>query len=106
MAEYRAFRVTLRMQVRPGKGEEFEQAWYDGADVITSQPANLGQWLSKSADEENVYYIVSDWIDEPLFREYELSQEHLDHRVQLHPFRESGSMTTMHVLYQMAGARA
>ncbi len=106
MADYRAFRVTLRMQVRPGKGEEFEQAWYDGADVITSQPANLGQWLSKSADEENVYYIVSDWIDEPQFREYELSQTHLDHRVQLHPFRESGSMTTMHVLYQMAGARA
>lgn len=104
MAEYRAFRVTLRMQVREGMGEAFEQAWQDGADVITSQPANLGQWLSKSAEEENVYYIVSDWVDEPKFREYELSQEHLDHRVKLHPFRESGSMTTMHVLYEMAAA--
>jgi heme-degrading monooxygenase HmoA len=107
MTEYHAFRVTLRMQVHPGKGAEFEQAWQDGADVITSQPANLGQWLSKSADEENVYYIVSDWIDEPLFRAYELSQEHLDHRVKLHPYRESGSMATMHVLHEMSpeGAR-
>ena len=103
MSEYRAFRVTLRMQVRPGKGEEFEQTWYDGADVITSQPANLGQWLSKSADEENVYYIVSDWVDEPQFRVFEHSDRHLDHRTKLHPYRSGGSMITMNVVAHLRG---
>ncbi|MGH3645682.1 MAG: antibiotic biosynthesis monooxygenase family protein [Micromonosporaceae bacterium] len=100
------FRVTLRMEIHPGKGEEFEQAWRDGADVITSQPENLGQWLSRSADEENVYYIVSDWIDEPGFRRYETSPEHLAHRQELHPYRAKGSMSTMHLLYGLSGAGA
>jgi heme-degrading monooxygenase HmoA len=98
------FRVTLRMQVHPGMGEAFEQAWYDGAGVITGQPANLGQWLSRSAEETDVYYIVSDWTDEPRFRAYELSDEHLVHRQKLHPYRVAGSMTTMTVLHDLTGA--
>ncbi len=106
MSEQNVFRVTLRMEVHPGKGSEFEQAWYDGAEVITSQPANLGQWLSRSADEADVYYIVSDWVDEPGFREYELSAEHLVHRQKLHPYRRAGSMTTMHVLHDLVGVGA
>lgn len=100
------FRVTLRMEIRDGMAEQFEAAWIDGAEVITSQAANLGQWLSRSADEPNVYYIVSDWVDEAGFRGYELSDEHLTHRQQLHPFRAKGSMSTMHVLHELAGAAA
>jgi len=100
------FRVTLRMEVHPGRGAEFEQAWYDGAEVITGQPANLGQWLSRSADEDDVYYIVSDWVDEPGFRTYELSEEHLVHRQKLHPYRRSGSMITSHVLHDLVGVGA
>jgi heme oxygenase (mycobilin-producing) len=100
------FRVTLRMEVHPGQGAAFEQAWYDGAEVITGQPANLGQWLSRSADEDDVYYIVSDWVDEPGFRAYELSDEHLVHRQKLHPYRRAGSMTTSHVLHDLVGVGA
>lgn len=100
------FRVTLRMEVHPGRGEEFERAWCAGAEVITGQRANLGQWLSRSADEADVYYIVSDWVDEPGFREYEHSAEHLEHRERLHPYRAAGSMTTMHVLHDLVGAGA
>ncbi|MDQ0762622.1 antibiotic biosynthesis monooxygenase family protein [Streptomyces canus] len=99
-----AFRVTLRMQVHPGRGADFERAWYDGASVITGRPANLGQWLSASAEEPDIYYIVSDWTDEDSFRTYEQSEEHLEHRSKLHPYRLSGSMTTMHVRYAMTGA--
>jgi heme oxygenase (mycobilin-producing) len=95
------FRVALRMQIRPGQERAFENAWLSGANVITDQPANLGQWLFASSEETGVYHIVSDWVDEPSFREYELSDEHFVHRARLHPYRESGSMTTMTTVYAM-----
>lgn len=106
MADGEVFRVTLRMDVHPGMGAAFEKAWIDGANVITSQRANLGQWLSRSSESCDVYYIVSDWVDEPAFREYERSEEHVVHRQKLHPYRAAGSMTTMTVLYDLAGAGA
>jgi heme-degrading monooxygenase HmoA len=96
------FRVMLRMQTHPGREREFEQAWYAGATVITDQPANLGQWLFRSEEEPGVFYIVSDWVDEPRFREYEHSQQHLEHRARLHPYRAAGSMVTMTTVYAMA----
>ncbi|MEU7834271.1 MULTISPECIES: antibiotic biosynthesis monooxygenase family protein [unclassified Nonomuraea] len=98
------FRVMLRMEVLPGKGAEFEKVWHDSAATITGQPANLGQWLSRSAEEDGVYYIVSDWVGEEPFRAYERSEAHLRHRGRLHPYRSSGSMTTMHVVHDLAGA--
>ncbi|UNO40775.1 antibiotic biosynthesis monooxygenase family protein [Streptomyces sp. MST-110588] len=100
------FRVLLRMELHPGREKEFEEAWTAGADVITSQPANLGQWLAASTEEPSVYYIVSDWTDEAGFREYELSETHLEHRKRLHPYRKSGSMSVMTVIRSMTGAAA
>lgn len=100
----RVFRVMLRMDIRPGMERDFEETWHRIGDGITSHPANLGQWLSKSAEEDGVYYVVSDWVNEPLFREFEHSEKHVEHREQLHPFRSGGSMTTMHVVYEMTGA--
>jgi heme oxygenase (mycobilin-producing) len=101
-----AYRVVLRMQVLPGLQEQFEEAWSDGARAIAQERANLGQWLSRSDDEENVYYIVSDWVDEPSFREYERSERHRLHRARLHPYRSSGSMTTMRVVEATTGLGA
>jgi heme-degrading monooxygenase HmoA len=98
------FRVMLRMATHPGREADFERAWSDGAPVITGQPTNLGQWLSRSAEEPGVYWIISDWVDEASFREYEQSPEHLAHRGRLHPYRASGSMTTMHLLADLPGA--
>ena len=92
------YRVLLRMHVVPGKEEQFERAWRDGAQAIAAEPANLAQWLSRSADEDGVYYIVSDWRDEPSFRAYETSERHQRHRARLHPYRSAGSMTTMTVV--------
>jgi len=100
------FRVMLRMELVPGAGADFEQAWRAGADTITGQPANLGQWLCRDAEEPDVYHIVSDWTDESSFRTYELSEAHLAHRVTLHPYRLRGSMSTATVLAGLAGAGA
>lgn len=96
------FRVMLRMQIKPGAAAEFERTWADVGDSVTSHPANLGQWLARSNDEEGVYYIVSDWVDEPRFREFELSDKHLEHRQKLHPYRSGGTMTTMTVVAFLA----
>jgi len=100
------FRVMLRMQIHPGRERDFEQKWYAIGDGITGHPANLGQWLSRSAEEEGVYYVISDWVDEPRFREFEHSPQHVEHRTALHPYRSGGSMTTMSVVYTMTGAGA
>jgi heme-degrading monooxygenase HmoA len=95
------FRILLRLEIAEGRGEEFEQTWLSVGNVITDHPANRGQWLMRSAEEASVYYIISDWTDEPGFREFERSDEHVDHRVLLHPFRTGGYMTTMTVLHHL-----
>jgi heme-degrading monooxygenase HmoA len=97
------FRVMLRMEINPGMEDEFERKWTEVGDSVTSHPANLGQWLSRSNDEAGVYYIVSDWVNEPLFREFEHSDRHLDHRTKLHPYRSGGSMVTMNVVAHLRG---
>jgi heme-degrading monooxygenase HmoA len=97
------FRVMLRMQIKPGMGADFERVWREVGDSVTAHPANLGQWLSRSVEEEDVYYIVSDWVDEPRFREFEHSDRHIEHRQLLHPYRSGGSMTTMHVVAHLVG---
>jgi heme-degrading monooxygenase HmoA len=98
------FRVVLRMQIKPGMEHDFEKVWLEVGDSVTTHPANLGQWLSRGAEEDGVYYIVSDWVNEPLFREFETSDRHLEHRQKLHPYRSGGSMTTMHVVAALSGA--
>lgn len=98
MLDQQVFRVMLRMEIKPELAEEFEQTWVAVGDSVTSHPANLGQWLSRSLTEDSVYYIVSDWRDEPSFRQFETSDRHLEHRQKLHPYRSGGSMTTMDVV--------
>jgi len=100
------YRVMLRMEVTENLHERFERAWLDGAGQIAQEPANVGQWLSRSTDEDGVYYIVSDWVDERSFREYERSERHRHHRARLHPYRTAGSMTTMDVLHATTGRAA
>jgi heme-degrading monooxygenase HmoA len=98
------FRVMLRMHIRPGAEEDYERTWLKVGKAITDHPANIGQWLLRSNEEEGVYYIVSDWTDEARFREFERSDAHLEHRKQLHPYRTGGAMWTMRVVFQIRGA--
>ncbi|HKN55908.1 MAG TPA: antibiotic biosynthesis monooxygenase family protein [Amycolatopsis sp.] len=98
------FRVMLRMEIKEGHGPAFESTWLEIGDSVTSHPANLGQWLSRSDDEPGVYYIVSDWVDEPGFRRFETSKRHIDHREKLHPYRCGGAMHTMQVVAHVPGA--
>jgi heme-degrading monooxygenase HmoA/ribosome-associated toxin RatA of RatAB toxin-antitoxin module len=101
------FRVLLRAEIVEGKEKQFEETWREIGEVITGQSANLGQWLMRSQDEPGVYYIISDWTDEERFRVFERSEEHVEHRSKLQPFRTKGSMVTTHVVAELtkAGAR-
>jgi heme-degrading monooxygenase HmoA len=100
------FRVMLVMHIHPGMEADFEQTWLRVGEAVTGHPANLGQWLMRSAEEPGVYHIISDWTDEPRFREFEHSAAHLAHRQKLHPFRSGGRMTTAQVVYHLPGAGA
>jgi heme-degrading monooxygenase HmoA len=98
-----AFRVMLRMQIKAGQEAEFERTWAAVGDAVTRHRANLGQWLARSDEEQGVYYIASDWVDEPQFRQFEHSEAHRRHRALLHPLRTGGSMTTAHIVAFMPG---
>jgi len=100
------FRITLRMQIHPGMEDEFERAWLAADTDLATEPASLQRWLLRSATEDGVYYIVTDWVDEDGFRAFEASQTHLAHRVKLHPYRSSGSFTAMRVVHDVAGPAA
>ncbi|MGH3694682.1 MAG: antibiotic biosynthesis monooxygenase family protein [Pseudonocardiaceae bacterium] len=103
MSPQGVFRVTLRMQIKPGMEADFERVWREVGDSVTSHPANLGQWLFRSVEESGCYYIFSDWVNESRFREFEQSQRHLMHRQKLHPFRSGGSMAIMQAVAYLPG---
>jgi heme oxygenase (mycobilin-producing) len=97
------FRVFLRLRTRPGAGPAFERAWQPGADLIAGQTGNLGQWLARSTEDPDTYYVVSDWADEAGFRSYERSTVHAEHRARLRPHRADGEMWTMSVVRSVPG---
>ncbi|MGP3922402.1 MULTISPECIES: antibiotic biosynthesis monooxygenase family protein [unclassified Streptomyces] len=93
-----AFRVLLTVQVKPGLEADFEKVWAEGSKEVTAQSANLGHTLARSAKEESVYYVVSDWTDRESFLAFESSAEHVRHREKLHPYRTGGSLAMMHLV--------
>ncbi|MFJ8107272.1 antibiotic biosynthesis monooxygenase family protein [Streptomyces sp. NPDC096132] len=97
-AQNGTFRVLLTVRVKPGMGADFEKVWAEGSAEVTAQPANLGHTLAHSAQEDDVYYVVSDWTDRDAFFTFESSPGHVRHREKLHPYRESGSLAMMQVL--------
>ncbi|MFC7384859.1 antibiotic biosynthesis monooxygenase family protein [Sphaerisporangium rhizosphaerae] len=91
------YRVMVKMRIHPGMERDFEKTWREVASTIARQPANVGQSLAKSPDEDGVYYIVSDWENEERFHQFEHSAEHAANRMRLDPFRDAAgtSMTPM-----------
>ncbi|HYS40546.1 MAG TPA: antibiotic biosynthesis monooxygenase family protein [Pseudonocardiaceae bacterium] len=97
------FRVMLTMHIKPGMGADFEHTWQEVSAAVSGHPANLGHWLLRSSTDDDLYYVCSDWVDEPRFREFEGSPTHVEHRQKLHPYRSSGTMATMRVVGHVPG---
>ncbi|MBO8196523.1 NAD-binding protein [Streptomyces oryzae] len=100
------FRVMLRMEIHPGRRQEFEYTWREVAAGIAREPANLGQTLVRSVEDENVYYVLTDWADESSFRRFELSEAHVENRRRLQPFRSGGEMVVTETVYEVPPAPA
>ncbi|GAA2150491.1 hypothetical protein GCM10009760_44930 [Kitasatospora kazusensis] len=101
-------RVILRMDIVPGREEEFEAVWLEIGRLIAGRPANRGQVLLRSVEEDgsHVYHVLTDWADEASFREFELSAEHVEHRRRLRPLRAGGQMTVNRTVHDLRPAPA
>ncbi|MDH2426179.1 antibiotic biosynthesis monooxygenase [Sphaerisporangium sp. TRM90804] len=102
------YRVMVKMRIHPGMEREFEKTWQDVAATIARHPANVGQSLARSPDEDGIYYIVSDWQNEDRFHEFEHSPEHAANRMRLDPYRDPAgtSMIPMTVSARLAAPPA
>ncbi|WP_042388970.1 antibiotic biosynthesis monooxygenase family protein [Streptacidiphilus melanogenes] len=98
------FRVLLSMKIKEGQAAAFEQEWLSGTDAVTGHPANLGQWLGRSSTDPDTYFIVSDWVDEAGFKDFEDSGAHVEHRERLHAYRAGATFATMRVVHHIEGA--
>ncbi|MFE9337691.1 NAD(P)-binding domain-containing protein [Streptomyces sp. NPDC007063] len=100
------FRVMLRMEIHPGKEQEFEETWRQVATGIAREPANRGQKLLRSVEDASVYHVLTDWADEPSFRAFELSEAHVENRRRLQPFRRGGEMVVSETVHELPPASA
>jgi len=82
-------RVLVRTQIYPGMADEFERVYMETDADLADDPASLHRWLLRSATEENVYYIMSDWTSEEGFRAFEAGATHVAHAAKLYPYRSA-----------------
>ncbi|MEU6846118.1 antibiotic biosynthesis monooxygenase family protein [Streptomyces sp. NPDC046716] len=97
-------RVILRMEVFPELAADFERTWQEVAEAISAEPANLGQTLVRDTEDEGVYWVLTDWSDEPRFRAFESSPQHVLHRMRLKPYRRGGAMYVTEVVRHLEPA--
>ncbi|MFI6850124.1 antibiotic biosynthesis monooxygenase [Kitasatospora sp. NBC_00085] len=99
-------RVILRMDIVPGREREFERVWLEIGTLIAAHPANRGQVLVRDAEGGGgeVYHVFTDWADEASFREFELSEAHVEHRRRLGPLRAGGGMTVTRIVHDLRAA--
>lgn len=98
MTDDQVFRVLLCMRTIPGGEHDFERRWLEAGAIVARQPGNLGQWLMRGHDAPGTFYIISDWVNEACFRDFEHSDVNARNRRSLQAVRTSVSMTTMRVV--------
>jgi heme-degrading monooxygenase HmoA len=89
-------RATLRMQVHPGHGMEFEQAWEKVADAASRSPGNLRQALLRAGEDD--YVVTSDWASRDAFTAFERSPEQDELTAPLRALRVSARMEVAEIL--------
>ncbi|MGW1979478.1 antibiotic biosynthesis monooxygenase family protein [Streptomyces sp. NPDC001889] len=100
------FRVVLTLRIAPGRHQEFEDTWIEVGRSVARQPASIGQWLVRSLERTDTYYIISDWPDEESFRTFEKDPHHWELTGRLRELRISGTMDTSAVVHHLPGPLA
>jgi heme-degrading monooxygenase HmoA len=97
------FRAVLQMQIHPGLEVEFERVWLELDRHLAGDPGSLQRSLLRSATEDGVYFLVSDWVNEAAFRAFENGPVHLALGTRLHPYRAAASSSAMYLVHQVTG---
>lgn len=94
-------RVILRMEIVEEQAAAFEKVWAGVGRAIAREPANRGQTLVRSSEQEATYFVITDWASEQEFRDFEISAGHTEHRRKLRPFRRGGDMAVTQVVQRI-----
>jgi 2-polyprenyl-6-methoxyphenol hydroxylase-like FAD-dependent oxidoreductase/heme-degrading monooxygenase HmoA len=98
-----AVRTLLRMRVREGCEQEFEDAWREAAAHIARVPGNLRQELMRDAADPRTFLIVSDWADKSAVDAFGRSSARETLTAALRDLREDADRSTFEVLYGVTG---
>jgi 2-polyprenyl-6-methoxyphenol hydroxylase-like FAD-dependent oxidoreductase/heme-degrading monooxygenase HmoA len=98
-----AVRTLLRMRVREGCEERFEEAWRTAAAQIAGQPGNLRQELMRDSADPRSFLIAGDWADREAADAFGRSRAREALTAALRDLREDADRGTYDLLYGVAG---
>lgn len=96
-------RATLYMNVKDGRGGDFERAWRAIAEEVRRVPGNLRQALSRDPEDPDSFIVTSDWSNREVFGEFERSSEQDDLTAPLRELRASARMTVHDLVFDLEG---
>src|SRR5438552_3317330 len=79
-------RATLTITVKPGKEDEFVEAWRAIAEEVSREPANLRQALMRDADAERTFVLLSEWESREAFLAWERDEIHMQTTTPMRPY--------------------
>lgn len=97
-------RVLLHIDVASGREAEFETLWQEHARYVNTVPGNRGQSLLRRTGQPGGYVVITDWTDEPTFREFEKSEAQQEYLKRLWPMRVSGMMVLTETVHSLPAA--
>ena len=98
-----AVRTLLRMRVREGCEDQFEEAWRTAAVQIAGEPGNLKQELLRDADDPRTFLIAGDWADRGAADAFGRSAARESLTAALRELREDADRSTYEVVCGIAG---
>ncbi|WP_052090778.1 FAD-dependent oxidoreductase [Modestobacter caceresii] len=98
-----AVRTLLRMRVREGCEEQFEDAWRTAAVQIAGEPGNVRQELMRDADDPRTFLIVGEWADRAAADAFGRSAAREALTASLRDLREDADRSTYEIRYGIAG---
>ena len=91
------------MNVKAGRGDEFERAWRAIADEVRKAPGNVRQALTRDPDDPDNFVVTSDWDSPEAFHAFETSPEQDDLTAPLRELRDSARMTVHELVTHIEG---
>ncbi|NYJ05578.1 FAD-dependent oxidoreductase [Petropleomorpha daqingensis] len=98
-----AVRTLLRMRVREGCEDRFEDAWREAAAQIAAVPGNLKQELLRDGDDPRTFLIAADWADRAAVDAFGRSSAREMLTEALRDLREDADRSTFDLLYGVTG---